>query len=101
MAALPPVGSPDLDDPTGELEKVVNVAFDRLEGIVENVIPEVVNRPFGSQKVPREQRLLEYNSTVRGNVQGYQQKLQGYVAQEGELRGLQLFIEDIEDLEQG
>lgn len=95
------LGSPKLDDPTAQLETAVNTAFDRLEGIVENVMPEIVNRPFGSQKIPREQLLLEYNSTVKGNVQGNNQMLGQFVAQEGEQRGLQLFIEFVEDMERG
>jgi hypothetical protein len=96
---MEPLGSPKLDDPTAQLEKAVNTAYDRLEGIVEKVIPEVVNRPFGSQKVPKEQLLLEYNAAVRGNAQGYTQKLKEFAAQEGEQRGLQLFIEYVEEME--
>ena len=99
MAKFPPIGEPQLDDPTAQMETAVNTAFDRLEGIVENVMPEIVNRPFGSQKVPREQLVLEYNAMVRGNVQGYGQKLKEFAAQEGEQRGLQLFIEYVEEME--
>ncbi len=91
------VGSPNLDDPTSELETAVNTAFDRLQGIVENVIPEVVNRPFGSQKVPKEQLKAEHDSGVaNGGVQFYTQKLQEFVAQEGEQRGLEMFLGYVE-----
>lgn len=92
------IGSPNLDDPTAQLEKAVNTAFDRLEGIVENVMPEVVNRPFGSQKVPREQLVMEYNAAVKGNVQGYAAKLKEFVDQEGEQRGLEVFLGYVEDM---
>ncbi len=95
------LGSPQLDDPTAQLEKAVNTAFDNLKGIVENVMPEVVNRPFGSQKIPREQLLMEYNAAVKGNVQGYARKLKEFVDQEGEQRGLDVFIGYVEDLERG
>ncbi len=96
-------GSPKLDDPTSGLERAINTSFDRLKEIVEDVIPQVANRPLGSQDVPMEQRLLEYRSTPRGEArkQANDQRLAGYVAQEGDLRGLQLFIEDIEELERG
>ncbi len=88
------IGSPKLDDPTSELEKAVNTSFDRLQSIVEDVIPQVVNRPFGSQKVPMEQMKMEHDAGVAaGGVQFYNQKLQEMVAQEGELRGLEMFLD--------
>ncbi len=92
-------GSPNLKDPTGDLEKAINTSFDRLKDIVEDVIPQVVNRPLGSQKVPKEQLQLEYNAVVRGNVQGYTQKLADFVGQEGELRGLEMFEDYVEEME--
>ena len=93
MPKFPPVGEPNLDDPTSELEKAVNTSFDRLQGIVENVIPEIVNRPFGSTKEPIEQLKMEHDAGVAaGAAQFYSQKLQEFVAQEGEQRGLELFI---------
>lgn len=95
---MEPLGSPKLDDPTAQLEKAVNTAYDRLEAIVVNVLPEVANRPFGSQKVPREQLLMEYNAAVKGNTQGYARKLKEFVDQEGEQRGLEIFIGYVEDM---
>ncbi len=92
-------GSPNLKDPTSELERAINTSFDRLKDIVEDVIPQVVNRPLGSQKVPEEQLKLEYNAVVRGNVQGYTQKLADFAAQEGELRGLEMFLNYVEAME--
>jgi hypothetical protein len=72
---MPDLGSPKLDDPTSELEKAVN-------------------RPFGSQKVPTEQLKMEHdNGVAAGGVQFYSQKLQEMVAQEGEQRGLEMFID--------
>ncbi len=92
-------GSPKLSDPTSELERAINTSFDRLQTIVEDVIPQVVNRPLGSEKIPKEQLQLEYDTTVRGNVQGYSKKLGDFVAQEGEFRGLQMFEDYVEAME--
>ena len=92
-------GSPKLKDPTSELERAINTSFDRLQTIVEDVIPQVVNRPLGSEKVPIEQLKLEYRAAVRGNVQGYNQKLADFVGQEGDQRGLEMFISYVEAME--
>lgn len=98
-----PLGSPKLDDPTAQLEKAVNTAFDRLENIVVDVMPQVANRPFDSQKIPRKQQLLEYDSIPRGEarVQAHGQRLAENISQEGAQRGLQMFIEYVEDMERG
>lgn len=103
MAELPEIGSPGLDDATSQQEKVFNQALKQLRGIVETTIPELANRPFGSTKESREQRLLEYNSAPRGEARklANDQRLEMYIAQEGAMRGWQLFIEDIQDLERG
>lgn len=92
-------GSPKLDDPTSDMEKAVNTAFDRLQNIVENVIPQVVNRPLGSERIPKEQLQLEYNATVRGNAGGYAKKLGDFVSQEGDFRGMEMFINYVEAME--
>lgn len=96
------LGSPERDDPTARLEKLANGALERIERIAENVVPNIVNRPFDSQAVPRDQLLAEYRAAVVPlGVQGYGQKLEQFIQQEGESRGLQMFLDYTEDMEKG
>ena len=49
------IGSPELDDPMGRTERIVNESLEKFERIVDKVLPTIVNRPFGSTRMTDEE----------------------------------------------
>lgn len=93
-------GSPHLKDPTARLERVFNSALEKLEGIRRDTLPEVVNRPPGSEKVPREEMLRDYGM-VGNDPALLSQRLEEMIEQQGDYNGRLMFIQWIEDMEEG
>ncbi len=88
------IGSPKLDDPTGRNERIVNDSLTKLESIVDKMIPEIVNRPLGSQRMSDDDLLLEWRP-ILGDSEQLAERLQGMMAQEGEARGREMFVETV------
>ena len=83
-------GSPELEDPTARLERIFNSSLERLEHIRDNIMPAVVNRPPGSQKVSREDMLRDYGM-IQGDLDGLRQRLEEMIEQYGQVEGRHQF----------
>lgn len=92
------IGEPNLNDPTGRMEKILNRALDRHEQLIEKTLPRVVSRPIGSQRTSREAELSDYQQ-VKDDVQGLAKRLKELMAQEGEDRGRMMFADWVSTME--
>lgn len=88
------IGSSGLDDPMGREERIVNESLERLERIVDKVVPTIVNRPFGSEKQSDEDLLRDWMPVMEDREQ-LALRLAEMMTQEGEARGRQMFVDTV------
>lgn len=88
------IGSPGLNDPMGREERIVNESLERLERIVDKVLPTIVNRPFGSEKQSDEDLVRDWVPIMEDRGQ-LEIRLAEMMNQEGEARGRQMFVDTI------
>ncbi|KKL17507.1 hypothetical protein LCGC14_2484870 [marine sediment metagenome] len=92
------IGSPNLNDSTARLEKILNNALKRTEKMVEDIIPKVVNRPLGSEKMSPDDQLRDYLS-IKDDTLMLTDRLQQMMTQEGAERGREMWADWILDSE--
>lgn len=88
------VGSPKLDDPMGREERIVNESLERLERIVDKVLPTIVNRPFGSEK-QSDEKLMQDWAPIMEDKDQLAVRLAEMMNQEGEARGRAMFVDAV------
>lgn len=88
------IGSPKANDPMARQERIANEVLDRAERIVNGMVPKIVNRPFGSEKLSDDDLLRDWEPVLVDRGQA-QVRLQELMKQEGEERGRTMFAEAV------
>ena len=86
------------EDPTARMERIAKNVMDKLERVQEKILPSVVNRPLDARPMSRDQALADYRMT-RDDTVGLNERLQEYVAQYGQVDGLEKWVSWVEDME--
>lgn len=89
-----------LDDATGKLERTLDSAVERIEAMRDKMIPRVVNRPLDSEKMSRQEMLQDYGM-ARNDPVLLTQRMQEFQTQHGKVKGLEVWMDWIEDSERG
>ena len=88
----------DTDDPTARMERIAKNVMDKLERVQEKILPSVVNRPLDSKPMSRQEALADYHM-VSGDPVGLNERLQEYQAQHGQVKGIEAWMDWLEDME--
>lgn len=62
---MPEYGSPNLNDPTAQIEKIVNDTAEWFNRTVREIGPQLLNRPIGSVTVKPEDELADFAKVYR------------------------------------
>lgn len=88
------IGSPKANDPMARQERIANEVLDRAERIVNDMVPKIVNRPFGSERLSDEDLVRDWGMVLVDRGQAVE-RLQELMEQEGEERGRTMFTQAV------
>jgi len=82
------------------MERIAKNVMDKLEKVQEKVLPSVVNRPLDSTPMSRQEMVADYRMVANDPV-GLNERLQEFTAQHGQVKGIEAWMDWVEDAERG